>query len=389
MKTFQLFGAALLGLTLSTLVRAEESAPKPLYPGERIMQGAGYPALTRFIKGDPTKALIVFIPGAGHTARIAYGGHAGGREEDFLAHWLVAQGYSFLGISYPIATKHPVDKEAYPDFTIRSWGKQAAAIAKATVDDNKLSKRIILVVWSNAGRSPQSFNEAAVNLGLEVDFCTSFSATPPSAAVTTMPPESPSFLMKTQKAKNGYMGLSRRYDDWYDQVRSNSSEDREIIPKEIYRSDYVGDMPVNLIGLGMKYQDGGFVASGLTFIEDSKAYDLSGFPLMTTIVTDNAVDSRHALTDQALWASFLIGKVYVDYIEKTKVDVAAMPNEKWQAVLRVIRTAPRQLSVGTSGNHFFFVGEPGARRTAQSIMMLEERVHAFRAELGGLLGIKP
>lgn len=383
------FGAMLFSLMFSLAVMAAEPPRNSLYPGEKIMQCGGYPALTKFIIGDTKKSLVVFIPGAAHTARISYGGHAGSRNEDFLAHWLVSEGYNFLGISYPITTKIPIHKAAYPEFTIRAWGEQAAEIAKATIEENKLSNRIIVVVWSNGGKIPQSFNEAATKLGLDVDFCVSFSATPPSVTVTILPPETPPLYMKWLKTKEGYANVSSMYDDWYKQVKSNSAleQGREIIPKKIYYNDYVGDMPVNIMGRGVKYQDGAIVASGWTFLEDSKSYDLQGFPLVATIVTDNVIDSRHALTDQGVWAPYIIGNIFSS-IEKSKVDLKKIPPEKWKAVVNLVRKTPQQLSVGTTGNHFFFVGEAGARHASQCIKVLDERVQSFKAELGDLLGIK-
>jgi hypothetical protein len=77
------------------------SLPAEAFEGEEVMTGGGYPALVKFVPGEPDQALVVFVPGAHHTARIAYGGHEGSQDEDFLAHWLVEEGYNFLGVSYP------------------------------------------------------------------------------------------------------------------------------------------------------------------------------------------------------------------------------------------------------------------------------------------------
>ena len=57
----------------------------PLFDGETLDMANAAPALIKFIPGNLKKSLIVFIPGGGHTARIAYGGHPGGQQEDFLA----------------------------------------------------------------------------------------------------------------------------------------------------------------------------------------------------------------------------------------------------------------------------------------------------------------
>ena len=86
--------------------------------------------LDQFIPGDPQRPLVVFIPGAHNTARIAMGAmKAGGIRISLPTGWL-SQGYNFLGISYPIATKNPVMEDAFPDYNARDWGRQAADLAK-------------------------------------------------------------------------------------------------------------------------------------------------------------------------------------------------------------------------------------------------------------------
>ena len=47
---------------------------------------------------------------------------------------------------------------------------------------------------------------------------------------------------------------------------------------------------------------------------------------------------------------------------------------KWQRVMKIMTEAPRSLSVRTNGDHFFFLGELGARETARLIELLGERV---------------
>ena len=98
-----------------------------LFPGEQMIDAAGFPTLIRFIKGQPDKPLVVFVPGTSFLARIAYG-FPGGNDEDFLASWLVRAGYSFLGTSYPLA--NPVFGKTYPTFGVTDWGRQIAAAAR-------------------------------------------------------------------------------------------------------------------------------------------------------------------------------------------------------------------------------------------------------------------
>lgn len=56
-----------------------------LYPGEEVITAAAYPALVKFIKGNPNKPLIVFVPGDFHLARISYG-YPGSDPKDFLSY---------------------------------------------------------------------------------------------------------------------------------------------------------------------------------------------------------------------------------------------------------------------------------------------------------------
>ncbi|WP_058524594.1 hypothetical protein [Legionella birminghamensis] len=63
--------------------------------------------------------MVVFVPGDSHLARISYG-FPKGNEKDFLAYWLNKEGYSFLGISYPL--ENPVYTQVYPKFSIHDWG---------------------------------------------------------------------------------------------------------------------------------------------------------------------------------------------------------------------------------------------------------------------------
>lgn len=138
-----------------------------LYPGEEIRMGDGYPALVKFVKGDPSKPTIVFVPGALSLARAAYGTPES-NEQDFLAYWVNKKGYSFLAISYPL--DNPVYENTFPDFSIQNWGKQDAEITKQLLEENDLNKNVILMGWSMGGMVPQSYNVAAKNLGINVEF---------------------------------------------------------------------------------------------------------------------------------------------------------------------------------------------------------------------------
>lgn len=354
-----------------------------LFKGEEVHKGGGYPALIKFIKGDPNKALIVFIPGAHHSARIAYGGHQGARSEDFLAYWLTAQGYNFLGISYPIEMKVPVIQGTYPDFTVRAWGRQAAEIANEIIDKNGLTDRIIVLGWSMGGKIVQAVNEAAVAQGLNLDFYVSVTATPPVTGAISM-------TKTIDMAASGNADRTKDFSRWYSQVKANSvdNQGRMIIPEDIYMNHYVGQIAVNLQGYGLRYRGGKFERDHWSDVEDFKSYAYADFPLVAMLIPNTVGDYRHALTDQGAWGLFIVNKIYHGYIRKNKVDVKKLPAERWRGLVDTVREAPRNLTEEVTGNHFFFVGETGARETARSIKILEDKVHALKAELSMLLGIQ-
>src|SRR5271166_6375142 len=96
-----------------TGAEAESSSRPALFPDEQLIESGGFPALVKFAKGNGDLPLVVFLPGTSFLARIAYG-FPSGQPEDFLEHWLVKAGYSFLGVSYPL--DNPVFGRVYPEF---------------------------------------------------------------------------------------------------------------------------------------------------------------------------------------------------------------------------------------------------------------------------------
>jgi hypothetical protein len=95
--------------------RAISSMPT-LYPHEQLLTLNGVQSLIYFVKGNPHKPLIIFVPGNANLARIGYG-YPEGDSKDFLAYWINKQGYSFLGVSYPMDNK--VYSQIYPKFNIK------------------------------------------------------------------------------------------------------------------------------------------------------------------------------------------------------------------------------------------------------------------------------
>lgn len=366
-----------LFLFLSSIANASA-----LWPGEETIEAAGFPAVVKFEKGDPNKPLVVFVPGAHHTARVAYG-HEGSRKQDFIQFWLHEQGYNFLAISYPIETKSGLMNNTYPNFTIQDWGKQAAEITHKILIDNGLSGKVILIGWSMAGKVAQPFGAAAKEIGMDLDFYISFAATPPTIGLVGM-------SKKIAMAPSGLADRSKDVPNWYAQVKANESLNggRVIIPWKIFEDEYTGNIPVQLQGYGLRYKKGEkeFVRNFWEEIEEAKPYDYANFPLVATVMPASAVDGRHAMTDSSAWAVYIANKITWDYCKG--IDLKKLSESKFRSLTNLVRTAPQRLSSETfKGNHFFYVGEAGAREAVVRIMTLEQEVHAFKEELSVILGV--
>jgi thioesterase domain-containing protein len=352
-----------------------------LWKGEEVRSGAGYPAIIKFVKGDLGKSLVVFIPGAHHMARIAYGDD-NRRKEDFLAHWLGKEGYNFLAISYPVDTPSKAFDGVYPEFTTQAWGKQAAEITKQIVNENGLKGNVIVCGWSMGGKVAQPFNAAAKEIDLELDFYAALAATPPTFGNIVMG-------KKVAMFPNGLADRSKDIPKWYKQVAKNAeyNQGRAIIPWEIYQAEYTGAISIQQQAYGLRYKEGSnaFVRDYWAEIQDTKPYDWANFPLVAVIQPDKREDVRHSLTDKAAWSFYISNKIFTDYTKR--VDVKKLSEEKWRSLLDLTQMAPERLSIEVSGNHFFFVGESGARETATAIAKMEQKVHALKSELGSILGV--
>ena len=352
-----------------------------LYAGEQIEEGAGFPAITYFAKGKKGAPLVVFVPGAHHMARVAYGGHKGARKEDFLAYWLNQKGYHFLAVSYPIDIPKGGMETAHPDFLIRDWGAQVASLARKTIDKNGLGSRVIVLGWSMAGKVAQSVHEAAKDQNLHLDFYVSLAATPAIPGMIALTRE-------YSMLESGYADRRKNFKGWWKQVAANNQQHgREIIPENIFGNEYQGDIPINLQGYGQQFRDGMFVMDPLAVQADAKPFAFADFPLVAMVIPDGRGDRRHALVDQAAWSMYNANTVFKRYLSANKIDVKELSDAQWHGLLHLVRTIEGRLSQTVDGNHFFFVGENGARATADCVALLEDRVHALKAEVSAILSI--
>ncbi len=350
-----------------------------LYQGEQRIDVQGYPAVTRYFAGDPAKPLIVFSPGAHHNARISYGGHPGGRQEDFLAYWLNKLGYNFLAVSYPIATAGAfMDAKAAPDFSAQKWGEQVAAAAKAASTTHNLSGHVVLLNWSMAGKVIQPAYKAVSAAGLTVDGAISLAATPGIIGTINK--------LELKKSPAGYADRTASYGGWLRQIKvNNEANGREIIPEAVYRADYVGDIPVGLEGFGEVYRNGKFEFDFLAQAIDYGAVDFANQPLIGILINDGAADPEHSLVDRYWWGIYNAETLY-HRLRKAGIDFSTISQPQWARIRALSAKIGDELAIPVSGNgnHFSFVGEKGASTAAKAVDQAIQRLVELNKELASI-----
>ncbi|HSG63166.1 MAG TPA: alpha/beta fold hydrolase, partial [Pseudomonadales bacterium] len=293
-------------IALLVISSANIQANTTLWPGETIRYGAGYPAVTRFFKGQSDRPLYVFVPGAHHNARIAYGGHAGYRQRDFLAHWISLSGANFLAVSYPIDTTGGLFEQTFPDFGVRDWGAQAAQITQQVLVEEELTGPVIVLGWSMAGKVAQPFYEEATRLNLPFKYYISMAATPPIPGIITS-------NKKVNMASTGLASRPEDYPSWYRQVEQMPApHGHSIIPHAVYLNDYVGDISINQQAYGLRFERTSwrFIRDYDSDTQDTKGMEYGQFPLVAMIVPSSPQDLRHSLTDQASWGLYNANRFY-------------------------------------------------------------------------------
>lgn len=367
------FGKILAAGALAML--ATTASGQQLYENESIVDLAGFPAVSYFVAGDADQPLIVFVPGAHHAARIAYGGHEGANGEDFLAHWLTEKGYNVLALSYPIETEGGLIAENRPEFTAQDWGRQIAEATAEIVETHGLDGEIYLAAWSMAGKVIQPAHAALAEAGHPLSAAFSFAATPGIPGIIALTQE-------FDRAESGYADRVSSYDGWFNQILANQEDDdRPIIPEDIFRSEYVGNISINLQGYGEVYgADGDVTIDHMAQAADYGAFAFDDFPLVVTFQVDQRLDARHAINDQSYWTLYNTHTLFSEFARRG-VSVNDVSEDAWQDAIALALDAGPRLRVDVGGNHFFFVGEDGARATADGIDEAIEKVRAWNAEI--------
>ncbi|KAH8690691.1 thioesterase domain protein [Talaromyces proteolyticus] len=360
------------------------TGPTPkLYAGETLDTVSGFPTLYNFFPADASKPIVVFIPGAGHNARIAYGGHEGSSQKDFLAYWINGHGYGFLAVSYPLENTPAIMPAIAPQFRIRDWGKQAAEVTHHIIKQHNLSSRVVLLCWSMAGRIVVPYSIAAKSVGLHVDLFVSLAASPGMHGTRPPPPG-------ITCSASGYAVYARMIELFLIQIHeqeNNLNHGRTIIPDEVFKREYFGFTPVSLLGWNLGYDRAThgqkFSEDLFTSTKDAAVDQAENLPVIAALTGHSVLDARHLIMDQATW-TFMLMQKFMRTIEISK-GVHGLTQAQGTRLAKMAHSIPGRISMTIPGNHYFFIGECGARETAQAIIDSLEMAATLEHEFDTLL----
>jgi hypothetical protein len=372
---------AMFGAALAATWRAPAEAQtrsQMLYPREELTNAAGYPALVRFEPGRPELPVVVFITGGGVLGRIAYG-PLGGRAADFLCHWLHEEGFASLVLSYPIDNRG-VFEATFPQFSITDWAEQSAEIIASYVDRNGLPANAIVLGWSMAGRIAQPLHAALRQKGKGIELFVAMAGA--SALPNTLPG-----LDQLKPAVSGLAAIKGAYLDWLRQCLANQNEaaGHLVLDVDGFTREMTGDFPVGLAASAMRYRDGAFVSDPAGDAREVGTAQYRAFPPLALMTHASPIDARHALTDRSTWGVYITQQLCEVLVFSQAEKLAALPSEKWALLVEHVRHAAQRLSATLPGNHMFFVGENGARRTVQTLKLLRQTAVDVAGEISRLM----
>ncbi|MDE5445199.1 alpha/beta fold hydrolase [Bradyrhizobium sp. CSA207] len=355
-----------------------------LYPGEEVVAIGRHKLLTYYRAPRVFNLpLVVFVPGGGHLGRISYG-YPEAKQSDFLAHWLEALGYGMLAVSYP--RDEGSHQSNSGDLTVREWGELTAIATNRAIETHALTRNVIACAWSMGGRVARSLNMALSAKSLQLEAFISLAATPP------IPGLAPLDLTTVNVRYTGYIDFcapksgARTYADvWEEDLRfQDAQEGRMIIPASVYREEFLAETPVSIRGESDRFADGRLYKSLAHAASDMGTFNFPEWPIVGAIIPSSPRDAVHVLADKARWTFFNTQKLLADW-QTPSVDFSALHPKEWQRLCEIVLSVGNRLTEHVPGNHFFFVGESGARQTAQSIFRLVQASSRLKKEISEVL----
>ncbi|MFG1397969.1 hypothetical protein [Roseixanthobacter pseudopolyaromaticivorans] len=349
-----------------------------LFPGEELTEAAGYPALVRFEPGRPDLPVVVFVTGGGVLGRIAYG-PPGGRAADFLCHWLHEEGFPSLVLSYPIDNSGVFDAP-FPQFSVTDWAEQSAEIIARYVDRNGLRGNAIVLGWSMAGRIAEPLHAALRSRGKGIELFVAMAGA--SALPNTLPG-----LDHLKPAASGLASIRGAYLDWLLRCLADQNvvDGHSALEADEFVREMTGDFPVGLAASAMRSKNGVFIHEPAEDAREIGTAQYRAFPPLALMTHASAIDARHALTDRSTWGVYITQQLCEGLVFSQSEKLAALSPGKWASLVEHVENAARRLSATLPGNHMFFLGENGARRTVQTLKLLRQTAADVADEISHLM----
>ena len=356
-----------------------------VFRDEKLVKANGYPVLSRYDHGDPAQPLVVFLPGGGHLARIAYG-HPGACPDDFLAHWIARKGNPFLALSHP--TDASVYDEVFPDMTSTDWAHAVAQVIARTLDRRQISsRRILLIGWSMGGKVLPVLALAAKRHGFAIEMFAALASMPPLPGFSNFTPggerlTSRGLWQVDAPLPGGLTRLAR----WREELRRQDALNGAVVVSEAdYRKFYFCNSPIGLRGERQRYRAGAVEDDLPTAIADTAGLDWASYPITGVIAPTDHRDAGHTLTGPLLWAGINARALYQGIVEPALADGCRSAPERWPEVLRLYDELPSTLSRRVEGGHFFFLGRNGAEATVRQLFSLRQSARSLRGRLTDLM----
>ncbi|MCC8965369.1 hypothetical protein H8A95_24390 [Bradyrhizobium sp. Pear76] len=355
-----------------------EKAGATLFLGEQRLLSAGVLGLRYLRRGQDDQPLVVFLPGAAHLARIAYGDPTSSRM-DFLDHWLETRGIGLAALSYP--SDHPAIDAPMPTLTIDAWARWIATVV-AEVLQNTPNRCVVVVMWSMAGRSAAAVNGTLKKHGINAICFISLAATPPLSGLIPTTPGGEALTPDGLWARTVASAPDGIQDRLTQGFLSSLADQRQrdghrSLDEEVYLRDYLCNTPIMLRGSPQRYNELGVIWDREAAEVDMAATQFSQFPLTAMIVPTDRSDEGHALGDQAAW-SFINAQMI-------RTIAAELGTEQWEKLRALVRELPQRLYREVPGGHFFFVGRSGAEATADRITRLIIEARQLHSEIDLIL----
>lgn len=348
-------------LTMSTDLHAQGSL--------EFIEQFGLVRLLKYarLSRSPARPLVVFLSGAGHTARVAYG-HPGCDRTDFLDYWLEREDISLLALSYAASGDNSV--EARADLTLEDWS-DAVAEAIASIDFSP--SEIILAAWSMGGRAGGLVTKAARNRGITIRGFISLASNPPLPGLSSVEPDSEVFLENgLWDPHSTVVKGTTRHVGWLGElVGIWLAQGREVISADAYRRHYQVPTPIGLQG------DVRFTCADPSI----QNLGVGEFPLSGAIVPEGLLDYRHSLLDAATWGFVNAQVIFRHWVEPVMSGTVPLCLTEMNALRDLISDHSRRLLRYVPGGHMFFLGAFGAHATACAIAELAAELRALTRQL--------